>query len=255
MSRAVGTDVFSLQVQGVLGRLELAQGNVEAAGRHLRDLPGRCLDGGLLDPVLPLWADAIETLVALGELDQARAYLVHFEENAERLGNPGPMGAAARCRGLLAAAEGDIEGALAAFERSLGELDGRFPLERGRTLLCLGAVRRQAQQKRAAREALEQALAVFEELGAPLWAEKARAELQADQRPASRRRGAHGDRAARGGAGGAGPQQQGDRRRAVHGREHGRGAPLPRLPQARDPLAGGARWPALAATVAATDEA
>jgi DNA-binding NarL/FixJ family response regulator len=38
-------------------------------------------------------------------------------------------------------------------------------------------VRRQAQQRRAAREALELALANFEELGARLWAEKARAEL------------------------------------------------------------------------------
>ena len=38
--------------------------------------------------------------------------------------------------------------------------------------------RRQAQQKRAAREAFEQALAIFEELGARLWAEKARAELK-----------------------------------------------------------------------------
>ena len=47
-----------------------------------------------------------------------------------------------------------------------------------RTLLCLGTVRRQAQQKKAAREALEQALAIFEELGARLWAEKARAELR-----------------------------------------------------------------------------
>ena len=39
-------------------------------------------------------------------------------------------------------------------------------------------MRRQAQQKKAAREALEQALAIFEELGARLWAEKARAELR-----------------------------------------------------------------------------
>jgi DNA-binding NarL/FixJ family response regulator len=33
------------------------------------------------------------------------------------------------------------------------------------------------QQKRLAREALEQALAIFEELGARLWADKVRAEL------------------------------------------------------------------------------
>ena len=39
-------------------------------------------------------------------------------------------------------------------------------------------VRRQAGQKKAAREALEQALAIFEELGARLWAEKARGELR-----------------------------------------------------------------------------
>ena len=37
---------------------------------------------------------------------------------------------------------------------------------------------RQAQQKRAAREALEQALAIFEDLGARLWADKARSELR-----------------------------------------------------------------------------
>ena len=53
-----------------------------------------------------------------------------------------------------------------------------FPLEHARTLLCLGMVLRQAQQKKASREALDQALAIFEELGARLWAEKARAELR-----------------------------------------------------------------------------
>ena len=44
-------------------------------------------------------------------------------------------------------------------------------------MLGLGVVRRQAMHKKAAREALEQALAIFEEVGARLWAEKARAEL------------------------------------------------------------------------------
>jgi DNA-binding NarL/FixJ family response regulator len=47
-------------------------------------------------------------------------------------------------------------------------------------------VRRQAQQKKAAREALEQSLAIFEKVGARLWAEKARAELRriSGRRPA-----------------------------------------------------------------------
>jgi DNA-binding CsgD family transcriptional regulator len=48
---------------------------------------------------------------------------------------------------------------------------------RARALLALGVVCRRAQQKRATREALEAALAGFEELGAASWVEKARAEL------------------------------------------------------------------------------
>jgi DNA-binding NarL/FixJ family response regulator len=52
-----------------------------------------------------------------------------------------------------------------------------MPFDRGRTLLALGEVQRRAKQKRAARVSLEAALATFEELGAKLWAEKARAEL------------------------------------------------------------------------------
>jgi DNA-binding CsgD family transcriptional regulator len=56
-------------------------------------------------------------------------------------------------------------------------VDIPFAFERGRTLLGQGVARRQASQKKAARDALEQAVAIFEEMGARLWAEKARAEL------------------------------------------------------------------------------
>ena len=170
-------ETFSIMITGALGRLELALGNVKAAGGHLRELPGRFLAGGVNDPTAPLWADAIETLVALGELEQARAYLEPYESNAQRLGSALARVGAARCRGLVLAAEGDRAAGIAALKASVAET-APFPLERGRTLLCLGTVRRQAQQKRSAREALEQALAIFEELGALLWADKARAELK-----------------------------------------------------------------------------
>ena len=184
-SREANADeYFAIASLGVLGRLELALGNLEAAGGYLRELPGRLLAGGVNDPASPIWADAIEALASLGELEQARAYLEPYELNARKLGSPWAIAAAARCRGLLAAAQGDLDGALEAFERALAELDRQpNPLERGRTLLCLGMVRRQAQQKKAAREALEQALAIFEELGARLWAEQGPRRAQADQRP------------------------------------------------------------------------
>ena len=207
-------------------------GNLAAAGECLRELPRRLLAGGLNDPTPPVWADAIETLIVLGELERVRSYLEPYELHADRLGSPLARAGAARCRGLLLAAEGELASALSAFERSIADAEP-FPLEHARTLLCLGMVRRQAQQKKAAREALEQALVIFEGLGARLWAEKARAELKrisgrapaSDELTETERRVA--ELAARR------SHEQGDRGRAVHGREHGRGPPLPRVSQAR----------------------
>ena len=48
---------------------------------------------------------------------------------------------------------------------------------RGRALLALGITSRRARLKRAAREAIEAAVATFEEMGASGWAAKARDEL------------------------------------------------------------------------------
>jgi DNA-binding CsgD family transcriptional regulator len=175
-ARATSNEFFAIATLGVLGRLELALGNLGAAGDRLRELPAQLLAGGVNDPTSQVWADAIETLIGLGELERAREYLEQYEANGQRLGSPWARAGAARCRGLVAAAEGDLAAATAAFEASLADT-ARFPLERARTLLCLGTARRRAQQKRAARETLERALTIFEELGARLWAEKARAEL------------------------------------------------------------------------------
>ena len=51
------------------------------------------------------------------------------------------------------------------------------PFELARTLLALGTVQRAARHKRAARESLQRAAEIFEQLGARLWLEKARSEL------------------------------------------------------------------------------
>jgi DNA-binding CsgD family transcriptional regulator len=187
ISEQIADAAFVIQDLAVLGHLQLALGNLEAAIDYLRELPGRLIALGWEDPSNELWPDTIETLVALGELDDARAYLEQYKERARRASRLS-RACAARCRGLLAASEGDLDGAFAAFERALAEHEGlSVPFERGRTLLALGTVRRQAKQKRFAREALEQALAIFESLGARLWAEKAEAELRriSGRRPAS----------------------------------------------------------------------
>jgi DNA-binding CsgD family transcriptional regulator len=51
------------------------------------------------------------------------------------------------------------------------------PFELARTLLALGTRQRRAQFKRPARETLEQAVRIFDQLRARLWSEKARSEL------------------------------------------------------------------------------
>jgi len=99
-------------------------------------------------------------------------------ETGRRLDRPRVHATAARARSLMAAAQGDLDGALRHAEQAL-EHHERLPdpLERGRTLIVLGTVHRRAKRKAAAREALQEALDLLEAIGARLWADRARAEL------------------------------------------------------------------------------
>src|SRR6266545_4125956 len=188
IAERTGDAQFSLWNASLLGFLELSLGNIPAAAQYLRSLPGQLVAQGWNEPGDP-WPETIEALLALGELDEARSLLALFEELAARLGTPRGLAPAARCRALLAAAEGDLDAAFASFDRALAEHDrAEAVFERGRTLLALGATQRRAKQKRAARESLERALALFDELGARLWAAKARDELAriGGRRPSSK---------------------------------------------------------------------
>ena len=159
--------------------LELSHERFDAVHELLSPLGARLEEGGVREPgSVRFLPDEVEALIALGRLDEAAARLDTLERQAVHLHRASALAAAGRCRGLLAAASGDLDDAVAALERALGEHDRvSMPFERARTLLALGLVQRRAKRKRAAREALEQALAIFEQLGARLWAEKARAEL------------------------------------------------------------------------------
>jgi DNA-binding CsgD family transcriptional regulator len=83
-----------------------------------------------------------------------------------------------RCRGLIAAAQGSIDEGLSFLEEAVAQQDEvGDAFGRARALLALGVVRRRARQKRPAREAIQEALGGFEQLGAATWIEKARSEL------------------------------------------------------------------------------
>ena len=179
ISREMADQEWEILSLGALGRLELVLGDLEAAGGYLRELPERLLALGYNDPTAPVWPDAIEVLIGLGERERAECCLERYELFSRRVGNELALAGAARCRGLLAAADGDADAACRALEQAVAALkELPYPLELGRTLLCLGSVHRKAKRKRAARDALEQADAIFGELGARLWAARADAELR-----------------------------------------------------------------------------
>jgi DNA-binding CsgD family transcriptional regulator len=124
-------------------------------------------------------ADEVEALIALGKLEEAQAVLAWLEDRARDLRRASALAAAARCRGLLAAARRDGDAALAAFEQALAAHAGAGDaFERARTLLSLGAAQRRGKHKRAARESLDAARELFEGLGAALWSARAGAELE-----------------------------------------------------------------------------
>jgi DNA-binding NarL/FixJ family response regulator len=162
-----------------IGFLELSLGNDEEADRILSRADETHETIGLREPGYARFhGDHIEAVLAVGDLERAELLLERLEERAAATVRVSALVAAARCRALLCAAYGDRRGATAALERGMREharLDA--PFERGRTLLAQGRIHRRFKEKRAAREALEQAEAVFAGLGARLWAEKARGEL------------------------------------------------------------------------------
>ena len=126
-------------------------------------------------PVLP---NAIHALLEAGDRADAERLLEQLEERGRALDSAWALSQAARLRALIAAEEGRTDAALALIDEALVHHDRMpGPFERGRTLLARGVVLRRARRKRDAREALRQALAVFDELTTPLWAERTKAEL------------------------------------------------------------------------------
>jgi DNA-binding CsgD family transcriptional regulator len=122
--------------------------------------------------------DVLETLISVGDLERASEVLAPLEESSKRLDRVWGLAVAGRCRGLYESAIGDQPRALQSLDHALDHHRRlEQPFELGRTLLAKGIVQRRDRQKAAARATLDQALIVFQQLGAPLWAERTTAEL------------------------------------------------------------------------------
>ncbi len=177
-SRTIESTIWLAHQLWALGHLELALGNLDAARKALVPLPGMLRETGLGEwSVHPVHPDAIETLVALGELDRATTLTDELEEYGRRLDRPWGLATAARSAALLASARGAADEALAHAERALAEHERlEWPFERARTLLVTGSVLRRSGRRRDAAARLGEAKSLFATLRSPLWLQQVEAE-------------------------------------------------------------------------------
>ena len=164
-----------------LGLIELVCGNPAAAHAVLSLITERVAGRDLVDPgwiALRSIPDDIESLIRLGDLETAGALLASVQDRAQRLDRASALATAGRCQAMLASAQGEhdtaarsLRLAFAAHER-LG-----MPLELARTHLVAGEIARRARRKATARDHMETARVMFDQLGAGPWAQRAEADL------------------------------------------------------------------------------
>ncbi len=122
--------------------------------------------------------DAVEAMVGVGRLDDAGPLIDTLERNGRRLDRAWMLAAALRCRAMLLAARGDLTAAVGMAELAMIEHQRLpMPFERARTQLLLGQLQRRQRQREASTATLREVLQTFEDLGAQLWAERAKTEL------------------------------------------------------------------------------
>lgn len=163
----------------VLGFLEVSLGHYAEALTVLqpvlsafRTIPGT--------EILTAWymPDAVEAMVALGRFDDAEPLIEALERNGARFDRAWMLAVGARCRSMLLAARGEVAAAEHVGLQAMTEHQRLpMPFERARTLLLVGQLQRRQRRKEDAATTLHEALRAFEDMGTPLWAERARSEL------------------------------------------------------------------------------
>ena len=108
-----------LFVSSAIGLLELSLENPAASWEAARELTEATECRGIAEPLLHHFLPgALEALIALGELTRAERLLDAFEERAQTLDRVWALATGARCRALLLAAQGDLDGTDQALQRA-----------------------------------------------------------------------------------------------------------------------------------------
>ncbi|HET7030209.1 MAG TPA: LuxR family transcriptional regulator [Candidatus Limnocylindrales bacterium] len=190
VARAVASGDLALEVyhRHILGFVALSRQDAAAALDQLAQAAATAAASGTRHPGrFKIDADLAEAAVAAGELPRAEPVVRRLEDAARIAPTPWTRVGAARSRALLHAAGTDLDAAGASIGEAISACaDLPMPFERGRTLLLAGTIHRRRKEKRLADERLREAIAIFERIGTPIWADRARAELgRVGRRPAA----------------------------------------------------------------------
>jgi DNA-binding CsgD family transcriptional regulator len=179
-----------LEATRALGQAALLDKDLSEAVNRLTAVWEHTQREGVLDPgTFPAGPDLVEALVETERYDAARGVVEVLADVASAQDHPWARLGAERGATLVEISAGSysesageaLEAAATAY-RELGLL-----FDEARTLLALGRAQRRAKKWGAGREVLERAVAAFEAIGSPGWADDARAELErvGARRPAS----------------------------------------------------------------------
>jgi len=170
----IGEVAYANYARQIRGFVELTGGNPRDAADLVATYSDRRLEGSKR---LSFAGDTIESLARLGEPETALHLAAELEARGARLRRPTLVAVAARCRALALGGQGSLGDAISAAEEAVaGHAALGLPFEHGRSLLVLGEALRRAKRRGAAREALNDAIAIFDRLGARPWSERAMAE-------------------------------------------------------------------------------
>ncbi len=166
------------RVAVVEARLGLARQRARRAAEVLLEVEANVEASGIRHPgVHRFRGELVEALVLAGRLEEARGRAASFSAAVDASPTAWGRTVAARSRGLVAAASGDLESALVELTEAEAEQAALpMPVERGRTLVHLGRVHRRRRKKRSALDAFDAASRAFDSAGAAGWARIARAE-------------------------------------------------------------------------------
>ncbi|WP_263992728.1 ATP-binding protein [Mycolicibacterium madagascariense] len=180
IARDCDTPQLAVSALTILGFLEISLGNYADALATLQPLidafgetPGSEIR------ILEHVPDAVEAMINLGQVDEAVPLIERLEADGHRLDRPWLLATGCRGRAMWCAAGGDLDGATRVVTAALAEHDRLpMPFERARTLVLLGQLQRRQRVKQAAADTFGEALREFERMGASLWAERTRVELE-----------------------------------------------------------------------------